>query len=168
MIQLKADIEISAPADRCFDLARSVELHADSAQAIRGRAVAGYVRGLADAGHWTTWSARFFGVRFHLTTHITDFDRPHGFSDIMREGLFSHFGHRYTFQALSPERTQMTDEFRFESPCGPLGALFDRIVLSRPMQTTLQSRALCIKRVAESDAWQRYLPPDEDGTILAK
>lgn len=159
MIRLKAQIEIHATPERCFDLARSVELHADSSQLIRGRAVAGHVRGLADAGHWTTWSARFFGVRFRLTTRITDFNRPHGFSDVLTDGLFTHFGHRYTFRPLGADQTLMTDEFWFQSPGGPGGALFDRVILRRPMKAVLDSRALFLKRVAESGEWRRYLPP---------
>ena len=157
MIRLTTETEILAPVDRCFHLARSVDLHADSSRLIRGRAIAGHIRGLAEDGDWTTWSARFFGVRFCLTTRIADFDRPHAFSDIMTGGLFTHFGHRYTFQSLGTQRTLMTDTFWFQSPGGPVGALFDRFVLRRPMQATLQARALCIKRVAESDAWGRYL-----------
>lgn len=96
------------------------------------------------------------------------FDRPHAFSDVLCGGLFRHFGHRYTFQALGANRTLMTDEFWFESPCGPVGMLFDRLLLRRPMKAVLDSRALFIKRVAETDAWQRYLSSDENGTVLAK
>lgn len=160
MTRLKTETEILAPADCCFDLARSVDLHADSSRLIRGRAVAGHVRGLAGDGDWTTWSARFFGLRFRLTTRITDFDRPHGFSDVLSAGLFRRFGHRYTFQPLGSARTLMTDEFWFESPFGPLGAALDRFVLRRPMRATLDARAVFLKRVAETGDWRRYLPPN--------
>ena len=70
MITLYTQTIINAPRERCFDLARSVDVHTLTARSIDGKAVAGRVSGLAEQGEWTTWSARFFGVRFRLTTQI--------------------------------------------------------------------------------------------------
>lgn len=160
MIRLSAGVTILAPPERCFDLARSVDLHAASAEAIHGAALAGRTSGLAGLHDQTTWVARFFALRFRLTTRITEFERPHGFSDVMCDGRFAYFGHRYTFETVAVGQTLMTDQFSFESPGGPLGTLFDRAVLRRRMRTVLDARALYIKRVAESDEWRRYLPGD--------
>ena len=158
MTSLHIETEVLAPRERCFDLARSVDLHTDSALIIAGKATAHRIAGLSDLGDKTTWSARFFGVRFNLTTAITQFDRPNRFSDIMYEGLFNHFGHVYTFEARGEDRTFVTDAFSFESPFDVLGTAFDSFILRRRMQAVASFRALYIKRIAESDAWRKYLP----------
>ncbi len=157
MITLRTKTLILAPPERCFDLARSVDLHAASAAMIHGKATAGRAAGMAAGGDRTTWSARFFGMRFSLTTEITAFNRPHGFSDNLYVGLFSHFGHVYTFVPFGPMQTVMTDEFSFQSPFGFVGAALDALILRRRMWAVLKARAHYIKRVAESEGWRRYL-----------
>lgn len=160
MIRLRTETVMLAPRERCFDLARSIDLHAASARPIRGKAVAHRISGLAERGDKTTWSARFFGMRFRLTTQITAFERPHGFSDVLRAGLFRHFGHDYTFQARGTAETVMVDDFFFESPFGFAGAAFDELILRRRMRAVAAFRASYLKRVAESEAWRNYLPHD--------
>jgi ligand-binding SRPBCC domain-containing protein len=154
---LRTEALVAAPAERCFDLARSVDAHAASAAPIQGKAVGGKRTGLADAGDETAWSAQFFGVRFRLTTRIEEYDRPCRFSDVMCAGLFRHFGHVYTFEKLSPDQTRLIDEFTFESPFGPLGAMFDRLVLRARMRAVADARVQFLKRVAESEEWRQYL-----------
>ena len=156
MIVLHAEALIDAPAEICFDLARSVDVHAASATPIHGKAVGGKCAGLASAGDETTWSAQFFRLRFRLTTRIVDYERPHYFTDVMCRGLFRHFGHVYTFEPLGPHRTRLMDEFSFESPFGPLGLVFDRMVLCSPMQSVADARIRFLKRVAESGEWRQY------------
>lgn len=151
---------VLAPSERCFDLARSIELHQLSARPISGRAIAGRVSGLAEFGDRTTWSARFFGMRFSLTTQITHFERPDRFSDVLCQGLFAHFGHSYLFEPVdsaSAARTLITDDFFFQSPLGPLGGAFDSLVLRAKMRQVALWRARCIRRAAESQEWRGYL-----------
>lgn len=157
MITLRTETMILAPQERCFDLARSVDLHAASARLIRGKATAGRTAGLAAPGDRTMWSARFHGMRFSLTTEITAFDRPRGFSDSLCAGLFRHFGHVYSFVPVGPMQTMMTDEFSFQSPCGFIGAALDVLVLRRRMRAVMESRARYVKHVAESEEWREYL-----------
>ena len=165
LITLCTDTMIFAPAARCFDLARSIEFHAASAGIIQGKAMAGRTAGLAALGDKTTWSARFFGIRFSLTTEITEFGWPYGFSDVMCAGLFTHFGHLYTFEPISAMQTRMRDEFTFQSPFGFLGATFDNWVLRRRMQIIMDVRALSLKRTAESEEWRKYLRNTEEQEI---
>jgi ligand-binding SRPBCC domain-containing protein len=158
MIRLRTEILILAPVARCFDLARSVDLHQDAAEPIDGRAVAGRVTGLSELADCTTWLARFFGLRFSLTTCITRFEAPYDLSDVQCRGLLTHFGHDYAFHALSPRQTMMTDDFFFQSPLGMLGAASDRLVLRRKMRHVARWRVSFLRRVAESEEWRRYLP----------
>ena len=158
MITLRTEILVFAPQQRCFDLARSVEMHVLSAKPIGGKAVAGRTAGLSERHDRTTWSARFFGVRFTLSTEITEFDAPHHFADVLCRGMLAHFGHQYTFQPIGAAQTRITDELSFESPLGVLGRLFDRVILRSWMQAAANFRALCLKRIAESEQWQKYVP----------
>lgn len=162
MVTLRTETIIFAPPAKCFDLTRSIELHAASASIIHGKAMAGRTSGLATLGDRTKWSARFFGMRLSLTTEITAFDRPCRFSDMQCAGLFAHFGHVYTFKQIGPMQTVMTDEFSFQSPLGVVGAVFDNFVLRRRMRTILEFRALFLRRVAESDEWRVYLQNAEE------
>ena len=157
MVRLQTETMILAPPERCFDLARSVDLHAASASVIHGKAVAGRTAGLSMLGDRTTWSARFFGMRFSLTTEITAFDQPRSFSDVLCAGLFTHFGHVYTFQPMSAGQTLMTDVFSFQSPFGVLGAVLDAIILRHRMRTVMDFRADYLKHIAESGEWRTYL-----------
>ncbi len=157
MVRLHTQIIIHAPQQRCFDLTRSVDVHTLTARPISGKAVAGRVSGLSGLGDWTTWSARFFGMRFRLTTEITAFDYPNGFSDTLRSGLFAHFGHVYTFEDRGGGQTRFTDTFSFQSPLGLLGALVDCVVLRGRMKAVDEARACEIKRLAESEEWKKYL-----------
>jgi ligand-binding SRPBCC domain-containing protein len=152
MINLRIQTLILAPQERCFDLARSVDAHNTSAALIHGKAIAGRMSGLSVLGDWTTWSARFFGMRFSLTTAITAFNSPSGFSDTLQAGLLTDFGHIYLFEATGIGQTLMTDDFFFQSPFGFLGSLFDRFLLRPQMQKTMDFRALTLKRIAESEA----------------
>ncbi len=157
MITLHTQVTINAPKARCFDLVRSVDVHTRTARPISGKAVAGRVSGLPELGDWTTWSARFFGLRFRLTTEISTFDYPNGFSDTLRSGLFTHFGHVYTFEDIGGGQTRFTDTFSFQSPLGLLGAFVDRVVLRGRMKSVDEARAADIKRLAESDKWKKHL-----------
>lgn len=163
MIVVRHEVRVRAPAGRCFDLARSVDLHVDSSTAIGARAVGGRRRGLSGVGDVTTWSARFFGVCFRMTTRIEDFSPPTGFGDRLTRGLLRRFGHVYRFAPMPDGGCVMSDELTVEAPFGPLGKLVERLYLARRMQSLVRRRLEHVKRVAESDDWQRYtdLPQDE-------
>ena len=159
---MQTEVLIAAPAERCFDLARSIDAHAASATLIHGKAIGGKQTGLAEAGDETVWSAEFFRVRFRLTTRIGegDYNRPHCFTDVMCARLFRHFGHVYKVEALGPDQTRLIDTFSFESPFGPLGSLFDQVVLRPQMRLVADARVQFLKRIAESDGnegWRQYL-----------
>jgi hypothetical protein len=67
---------IRTPIQRCFDLARSVEVHlagnVHSGEA--ALATGGVTSGLIGMGYRVTWRAKHFGVWQELTSQITAFD----------------------------------------------------------------------------------------------
>ena len=154
LIELATDID--APISRVFDLARSIELHTNSASKTRERAVAGVTSGLIGAGEQVTWRARHFGVWQSLTVQLDVFEPPTHFSDKMLRGVFHRMEHHHYF-AASSRGTIMRDVFEFHSPWGILGRVADELVLKRYLRSFLIERNRLIKAAAESEAWRSYL-----------
>jgi hypothetical protein len=88
MPEIHLETYIAAPAEVCFDLERDVDVHQASTSGTRERTISGVTEGLMDLGDEVTWEARQFGFKFTMTSKITSFDRPSGFSDEMRSGPF--------------------------------------------------------------------------------
>lgn len=145
---IRIELYINAPKEICFDLARSIDIHAKSASQTKERAVAGVTSGLIELGETVTWEAVHFGIRQRLTAQITEFDKPHRFVDEMVSGAFQRFWHSHEF-ADSGAGTVMTDVFDYTSPLGVLGKLADMMFLKRYMAGFLQKRNAYIKQMAE-------------------
>jgi ligand-binding SRPBCC domain-containing protein len=162
MIELHETTIIRAPVVRVFDLARSIEVHLLGNTHFGEQATAGTRSGLIGPGESVTWRARHFFIRQHLTSAITAFDSPHYFQDTMLRGAFRSMQHDHHFsELLTPDGsplTEMRDDFRFSAPFGSLGWLIERLILRRYMQKLLRERNTIIQQVAESNAWQQYLP----------
>ncbi len=75
MTTIRLRTPINAPAERCFDIARSIDLHVQSQIRHREEAIAGVTTGLIGMDDDVTWRARHFGVRQTMTVRITRFDR---------------------------------------------------------------------------------------------
>ena len=156
MPAIKLETIINAPADRVFDLARSIDLHIESMSASSERAVDGVVSGLIEAGQTVTWEAVHFGIRQRLTSKITICDRPRHLQDVMVSGAFAGFVHDHFLEEHCGIAT-MRDVFDYTSPLGFLGHVADLLFLERYMTGLLEERNLRIKQVAESDDWRKFL-----------
>lgn len=139
---------INAPIEKCFDLARSIDLHMESTKQTGEQAIAGRTSGLIELGETVTWRARHFGIWQSLTSKITVFDQPNFFADEMVEGAFKSFRHEHYFLSRHGE-TLMKDIFIFESPGWILGRLFNWLILTRYMTKLLIQRNKVIKAAAE-------------------
>lgn len=147
---IRVEIHINAPPGACFDLARSVDAHVESAHTTGEKAVGGVTSGLLSLGDEVTWRARHFGVTQDLTSRITAFDRPRHFRDEMVRGAFRRLVHDHYFEP-TPLGTRMVDVFDFTAPFGLLGSAVDRFVLHGYLKRFLETRAEALKRLAESD-----------------
>ena len=160
MVKLEELTLVQAPIERCFDLARSVEVHlagnVHSGEA--ATAMAGITAGLIGMGQRVTWRAKHFGVWQKLTSEITAMDRPAYFQDTMIRGAFRSMKHDHFFRPLSPDETEMKDVFCFAAPLAVLGRLAEIAFLRRYMQALLHERNAVLKRIAESQDWRKYLP----------
>ena len=79
---------IDAPVERCFDLSLSVDLRRYSVAHTHKRPVAGVTSGVMKLGDTVTWEAVHFGVKQHLTSKITAYERPCHYTDEMVQGVF--------------------------------------------------------------------------------
>lgn len=147
---------ISAPRERVFDLARSIDAHQDSTEGTHECAVAGVTSGLIGLNDEVTWEAKHLGVKQKLTVRITAFDRPQHFQDVMIAGAFKHMKHDHDFLEQSGG-TLMVDRFEFQSPFGILGRIVDQLFLTAYMRRFLIRRNHILKHLAESETWRRYL-----------
>jgi ligand-binding SRPBCC domain-containing protein len=164
LVRLAEVTQIGAPIERCFDLARSVEVHLAGNVHWGEAAVAagGVTSGLIGLGRRITWRAKHFGVWQQLTSQITAMDRPAYFQDTMIKGPFRSMNHDHFFRSLSRDETEMRDIFCFAAPLGVLGRLAERAVLRRYMQALLGERNATIREIAESPEWRKYLPSPKE------
>src|SRR3984957_16367764 len=125
MVTLEESTVIRAPIERCFDLARSVEVHLAGNVHCGEAAVAaaGITCGLMELGQRVTWRAKHFAAWHQLTSEITAMSRPVYFQDTMIRGVFRSMRHDHFFRALSGSSTEMRDVFHFSAPFPILGRL---------------------------------------------
>jgi ligand-binding SRPBCC domain-containing protein len=140
---------INAPVEKCFDLARSIDFHLQSARATREQAVDGVTTGLISLGEEVEWKARHLGLWWSMRVKITEFDPPHRFQDTMIKGPFHSFSHDHVFDPCDCG-TLMTDVVRFQSPVPVLNTLLDRVVLSEYLRRFLLLRNIQVKAKAEA------------------
>ena len=159
MVTLEDLTVIHAPIERCFDLARSVEVHlaGNVHSGESAVAMAGVTAGLVGMAQRVTWRAKHFGVWHNLTSEITAMRRPAYFQDTMIHGIFRLMRHDHFFRPLSHEETEMRDVFCFAAPLPLLGRLAEMTFLRRYMQALLRERNAVVKEIAESSKWQEYL-----------
>ncbi len=147
---IELSTNINAPIQRCFDMARSIDLHMESTKQTGETVIAGRTSGLIELGETVTWRAKHLGVWQNLTSKITEFEYPNHFTDEMIDGAFKSIRHEHLFYAINNE-TMMKDIFIFEAPLGWLGRLANFLFLGRYMEKLLRERNKVIKQAAESE-----------------
>ncbi|MDB5122916.1 MAG: hypothetical protein JWP94_1045 [Mucilaginibacter sp.] len=151
MDRIELTTSINAPIERCFDLARSIDLHLESTKQTSEKAIAGRISGLIELGETVTWRAKHFGIWQNLTSKIAVFDYPNSFTDEMVDGAFKSIRHEHLFYPANGG-TLMKDVFMFESPLGIFGRLANFLFLRRYMANLLKTRNQVIKAAAERAA----------------
>jgi ligand-binding SRPBCC domain-containing protein len=152
---IKLQTVIKAPIERVFDLARCIDLHAETMRKHNEKAIDGVTKGLINLDETVTWEATHFGVRQRLTSKITAFNPPNHFRDTMISGAFKKFTHDHFFTETN-SGTLLEDVFDYESPSGIFGRIADKLFLETYMRKILTERNFLIKQVAESDEWQKF------------
>ena len=146
---IEIQTQVHAPLERCFDLARDLDLHLRSMEHSGERIIGGRASGLIGMGEEVTWEARHFGVLHRHTSQITRYERPYYFRDSMIHGRFARFDHDHYFEAQGSE-TLMRDVVEFASPLGILGRFVDVAFLKRYLAKLISRRNEVIKLAAEA------------------
>ena len=159
MIRLQETTVIDAPIQRCFDLARSVEVHliANVHSGEQALAVGEITSGLVGLGQKVTWRAKHFGIWHNLTSETTALEPPSYFQVTMIQGIFRSMQADHLFRALPSGATEMKDIFAIAAPLPLLGPLAEVLFLRRYMLALVRERNAVIKEIAESSEWQHYL-----------
>lgn len=156
MPQITLQTFIAAPAQVCFDLSLSIDLHKISTAHTNEEAIGGTTSGLIKLGESVTWRARHFGIWFTMTSKITSHVPNESFTDEMVKGPFKSLKHTHTFETQDGG-TLMTDVFQFQSPFGILGAIADRLILTNYLRKLLIDRNEVIKKYAEGGLWEQIV-----------
>lgn len=151
---IKHDIYIEAPIHICFDLARDIQVHMETASKTKERAIGGVTEGLIELGESVTWQAVHLGIKQKLTAKITEMEKPYRFTDEMVKGAFQSFKHTHEF-IESGTGTVMKDEFTYISPLCILGKLADQLFLEKYMKAFIVNRASALKEIAENSNKKR-------------
>ncbi|MFC3688170.1 SRPBCC family protein [Aquipuribacter hungaricus] len=130
-----------------FDLALDVDAHAESLPRSRETATTRGARVLGP-GDEVTFTARHLGVRWRLSSRITEHERPHRFVDEQVRGPFASMRHEHLFEADGDGGTVMTDRMHVVAPLGPVGALAGRTVLWPHLRRLLRERGAHLATVA--------------------
>lgn len=147
---------IAAPAERVFDLSRSIDVHKKSMAHTNEQAVAGTVSGLIEQNETVTWKAKHLGKIRVMKVKISSMLAPESFTDEMVDGDFKKMKHEHHFKPIQ-NGTLMIDLFSFESPYGAAGKIANYVFLQRYMRKLLERRNLLIKEYAETDKWKFML-----------
>ena len=149
MKKIELRTRIKASVSECFNLSRSIELHIKSMNDSNEKAVRGKTSGLIYLGEHVTWQAKHFGLKFKLTSRITEMENPHQFTDEMINGPFKYMKHQHIFREVD-NQTEMTDIFEFEAPFGFIGWMVEKLILKTYLTNLLAKRNLAIKKAAET------------------
>jgi len=140
---------IHAPVELCFDLARDVGVHAESAAFSSERIVEpGRTKGVLERGDLVAFEGRHFGIRQRFVARITELDRPIRFVDEMVHGAFKRLRHIHEFERTG-NATLMRDIIEWQAPFGFIGRLADTLFLRRHMAWFLSIKQRALKEIAE-------------------
>lgn len=141
---------IAAPPRTCFDLARDVGAHVQSASFSRERAVPpGRVEGLLELGDLVTFEGLHFGIRQRITAKIIELDPPRRFVDELVTSPFRSLRHVHDFEPRDGG-TLMRDVLDWVSPLGLFGRIADALFVERHMRRFVTTKQNALKQMAES------------------
>lgn len=147
---------IAAPAERVFDLSRSIDLHKESMSRFKEEAVSGVRFGLIEKDETVTWKARHFFKNRLLRVKITEMKKKEMFTDEQIEGDFKTLRHEHYFKPCD-NGTIMIDIMNFEAPYGMVGRMLNTVYLTKYMRRLLEQRNKVIKDYAEGENWRQLL-----------
>lgn len=156
MATIETSLQINAPVEIVFNLARSIDLHLISTEGTHEKAVAGVVTGLIQKEETVTWEARHLFKKRSFQTLVSAMEPFHYFRDEMIKGDFKSFYHEHFFHP-NEKGTLMTDQINMVAPYGLIGTIANSLFLKNYIKKFLVKRNLVIKKYAENGQWKKIL-----------
>ena len=153
MVTIRITKAVKAPMDRCFRLARSIDLQRVS----RGAAAVpteGRVSGLIGPGETVTWQSGS-----SLKTRINAYRPPSYYCELV-EGADLSYEHEHHFAPFN-DGTRIREEIRL-TPKGLFGRIAMRLYLRKRLVRQVEQHIAMLKQVAESEEWHTYLDGQPD------
>ena len=147
---------VAAPAERVFDLSRSIDLHKRSMHKRKEQAVNGVTFGLINEGETVTWKAKHLFRTRYLKVKVTSMKRPLSFTDESVAGDLKKMKHEHHFKVID-NGTLMIDIFSYSISLGPVGRFINNVYLKKYLEQLLEERNAMIREYAESDKWKFLL-----------
>jgi ligand-binding SRPBCC domain-containing protein len=146
---------IKAPIEVCFDLARDVGVHTQTALKVNGKAVGGVINGLLEEADSVTLEFVHFGIKQKVTSRVIFMEKPHSFVVKMVKGPFRSL--IYMHQLIEEEEgTTIIHHFQYKSRFSLIGVLMDKLFLAKPMENFIVNRAKVLKKIAEIKTNQTF------------
>lgn len=95
---------------------------------------------------------RIHGIPVGWLTRIEEWEPPHRFVDRQIRGPYALWHHTHSFEAISENRTQMTDVVRYGQRLGPLGSLAEHLVVRRDLDRIFDYRRDAIPALLTAEA----------------
>lgn len=96
------------------------------------------------------YTIRLFGIPIRWTTLITNYDPPHGFTDVSLRGPYSFWHHTHSFEEYN-NGTKMIDEVRYALPFGVIGRIIHSLQVKRQLDYIFNYRAQVISDILETN-----------------
>ena len=87
------------------------------------------------------------GIRSSWVTEITSVKDLSHFIDEQRFGPYSMWHHEHFFEAISPNKTLMTDKISYKIPLGFLGQIMNAIFIESQLRGIFTYRSQALKRL---------------------
>ena len=146
MGRIVVETAIRAPQQVCFDLARDVSVHAETAVSARELVMA--PGRLLHHNQRITFEARHLGRRHRLTVQVVEIVPPEHFLDEQISGPFVWMQHLHEFEP-DGSTTIMRDTIHWKMPYGIVGGVADRLIVTRQVRRFVSDRASRLKHRAE-------------------
>jgi ligand-binding SRPBCC domain-containing protein len=140
---------VHATPGQVFAASLSIDDHLASMATSGEKAVGGVTGGRIGLGQSVTWRASHFGIRWTMTSQITELEEPDRFVDAQLRGPFKAFRHEHRFRPTE-NGTEMLDSITFQAPLGPLGWIAERVLLSWYLPHLIRQRNDYLKTSLES------------------
>ena len=142
---------VMAPPNRVFAASLSIDDHLASMAASGERVIGGATAGRIGLGESVTWRARHFGVKWTMTSQITELEEADRFVDEQLRGPFKTFRHEHRFRSIAGG-TDMLDSITFQAPLGPLGWIAEQLLLRSYLPHLIRRRNDYLKTSLEREA----------------